>query len=60
MSRFGNYLRDTAAEMKHVKWPTQSQTIVYTILVVVVSTLVALYLSMFDYVFSQALNTIIR
>jgi preprotein translocase SecE subunit len=60
MSRFGNYLRDTAAEMKHVKWPTQSQTIVYTILVVVVSTLVALYLSMFDYAFSQALNSIIK
>ncbi|MFM2381889.1 MAG: hypothetical protein RLZZ76_656 [Candidatus Parcubacteria bacterium] len=60
MSRFGNYLRDTAAEMKHVKWPTQTQTIVYTVLVVAVSAFVALFLSAFDYGFSQALNAIIR
>ncbi len=60
MSRFGNYLRDTAAEMKHVKWPTQTQTIVYTVLVVAVSAIVALFLSAFDYGFSQALNSIIR
>jgi preprotein translocase SecE subunit len=60
MSRFGNYLRDTAAEMKYVKWPTQTQTLVYTVLVVVVSALVALFLSAFDYGFSQALNSIIK
>jgi preprotein translocase SecE subunit len=60
MSRFGNYLRDTAAEMKYVKWPTQAQTLVYTVLVVVVSALVALFLSAFDYGFSQALNSIIK
>ena len=60
MSRFGNYLRDTAAEMKHVSWPTQAQTITYTILVVVVSAVAALFLGAFDYIFSQLLNYIIR
>jgi preprotein translocase SecE subunit len=60
MSRLGNYLRDTAAEMKHVKWPTQTQAFVYTVLVVAVSAAVALFLSMFDYGFSQALNFIIK
>jgi preprotein translocase SecE subunit len=60
MSRLGNYLRDTIAEMKHVKWPTQSQTLVYTALVVAVSAFVALFLSAFDYGFSQALNFIIK
>ncbi len=59
MSRFGNYLRDTAAEMQHVKWPTRVQTITYTILVVVVSAVVALFLGAFDYAFTQLLNLVI-
>lgn len=60
MSRLGNYLRDTVSEMKHVSWPTQMQTITYTALVIGVSTIVALFLGAFDYVFTQILNFIIR
>ncbi len=60
MSRIGNYFRDTAAEMKHVKWPTQKQAFIYTILVIVISGLVALFLSAFDYIFTTALNAIIK
>lgn len=59
MSRLGNYIRDTAAEMKHVSWPTQMQTLTYTALVIVVSALVALFLGAFDYVFTQILDIII-
>lgn len=59
MSRLGNYFRDTAAEMKHVSWPTQTQAMIYTILVVVVSALVALFLGAFDYVFTTLLNTVV-
>ena len=59
MSKLGNYLRDTAAEMKHVSWPTQMQTITYTALVIGVSALVALFLGAFDYLFTQALDLII-
>ena len=60
MSRIGNYFRDTAAEMKHVSWPTQMQTITYTLLVIGVSALVAMFLGAFDYIFTQALDLIIR
>jgi len=59
MSRLGNYFRDTAAEMKHVSWPTQTQALVYTVLVVVISGLVALFLSGFDYVFTTILNQVV-
>ncbi len=59
MSRLGNYLRDTAAEMKHVSWPTQTQAMVYTALVIVVSGLVALFLGAFDYVFTTLLDVIV-
>lgn len=59
MSRLGNYLRDTVAEVKHVSWPTQTQTIVYTALVIVVSALVAVFLGAFDYLFTQLLDIVI-
>ena len=59
MSRLINYFKDTAAEMKHVSWPTQTQAFVYTALVIAVSLLVALFLGAFDYVFTQLLNIVI-
>ena len=59
MSRLGNYLRDTASEMKHVSWPTQSQAMAYTALVIVVSGLVAILLGGFDYVFTNLLDILI-
>ena len=60
MSRLSNYLRDTVAEMKHVVWPTQAQAITYTLLVVVVSAVVALFLGAVDFGFSQLLHYSIR
>jgi len=59
MSRIGNYFRDTAAEMKHVKWPTQKQAMVYTALVIGISAIVAVYLGAVDYLFTQLLNIVI-
>lgn len=59
MTRLGNYLRDTIAEMKHVSWPTQKQAAVFTVLVIAVSTLVALFVGAFDYVFTGLLNAIV-
>ena len=56
MSQLGNYLRDTAAEMKHVSWPTQTQAMIYTVLVIVISTIVALFVGAFDYIFTGLLN----
>lgn len=55
----GNYLRDTATEMKHVSWPTQSQAIIYTALVIVISAITALLLGGFDYVFTSLLDMVI-
>lgn len=60
MDNLAKYFRDTAAELKQVTWPTQQQAIFYTILVVVISALVAAYIGAFDYVFSQGINAIIR
>jgi len=59
MSRIGNYVRDTAAEMKHVTWPTQTQAFVYTALVIGISGIVAVYLGAVDYLFTQLLNIVV-
>lgn len=59
MSRLGNYLRDTATEMKHVSWPTQTQAMTYTVLVIVVSGIVAILLGGFDYLFTNLLDIVL-
>lgn len=60
MSTFINYLKDTVAELRHVSWPTRSQTLVYTVLVIVLSALTALYTGLFDFLFTRALNWFIQ
>jgi len=59
MTRLTNYLRDTIAEMKHVSWPTQSQAIIYTLLVVTIAVVVAILLSGFDYIFTRLLDMVV-
>jgi preprotein translocase subunit SecE len=47
-----DYLRETRGELKHVSWPTRNQTIAFTIIVIVVSFVVAYFLGFFDYGFA--------
>ncbi len=60
MSHFINYLKDTIAELKHVSWPTNKQSVVYTVLVIAVSIIVALFVGLFDFVFSRGLDWFIK
>jgi preprotein translocase SecE subunit len=50
-----NYFKETRAELRHVAWPTQTQTIVYTILVAGISLFIALYLGFFDFLFTSTM-----
>ena len=54
-----NYFKDVRAEMKHVTWPSRRLTIVYTIVVVMISLLTAAYLGLLDFVFSAVIKAII-
>lgn len=56
MSRLTDYFRDTRAEIKHVSWPTQRQAIVFTVLVIVLSLIVAFLLGAFDFLFTRAID----
>lgn len=57
---FGQYLRDTRGELRHVAWPTRTQTIVYAVLVAGISIGIALYLGFFDFVFTTGLSNLLN
>ena len=60
MQQFTQYLRDTVAEMKQVKWPTQNQAMIYTALIILVSAVVAIFVSIFDFIFASGIDFIIN
>jgi len=56
MNKLVNYIKDTQGELKHVSWPTQKQTIVFTVLIIVISFIVAALLGIFDFIFTTGLD----
>ena len=56
---FFQYLKDTQGELRHVAWPTRLQTVVYTVLVILLSVFIALYLGFFDFIFTSGLRNVI-
>ena len=58
MSRIQRFVRDSYQELRKVNWPTPQQARNLTIVVLVVSTAVAMYISAFDYVFGLIATTI--
>lgn len=59
MSKITEYFKETKTELKHVIWPTRRQTIFYTVIVIVLSVIIAYYLGIFDYIFSRGLEKIL-
>ncbi len=53
------YIKETRGEMKHVNWPTRSQALNYTFLVIGLSIVTAILLALADYVFGLGLETLI-
>ena len=56
---FGDYLKETRGELKHVSWPTRKQAIAFTAIVIIISLGLSIYLGLLDYVFSKGLQYII-
>ena len=59
MSKITQYLEETKTELKHVIWPSRNQTLYYTLIVIILSVVIAYYLGIFDFIFSQGLQKII-
>lgn len=60
MQKLIEYLKDTRAEMKHVSWPTKDQTVSYTVLVILLSVVVAIFLGVFDAAFRKLLELVVK
>jgi preprotein translocase subunit SecE len=55
-----NYIRETKGELKHVSWPTRRQALAFTIIVVLVSLVLSVFLGLFDFLFSRGLQYLIN
>lgn len=59
MQQLTNYFQEVSAELKKVSWPTREQTINMTLLVLVVSAVVAVYIGGLDFVFQRVVTALI-
>ena len=50
------FLKEVRLEMKKVNWPTREQTIRYTLIIIGVSVVIAIYLGGLDFIFNTLLN----
>jgi preprotein translocase subunit SecE len=53
------YFREAIAELKKVVWPTQKQTVRYSIVVIAMTVGVVIFFGFLDYIFSNILGLII-
>ena len=59
MQSLVTYLKNVKAEMAHVVWPDRNQAIRHTILIIVISAVVALFIVALDYVFTGVVARLI-
>jgi len=54
------YLKEVKGEMKHVSWPSQRQVVIFTVAVIIISLLTAVYLGIFDYFFQEGIRVLLN
>ncbi len=59
MNKTIEFLKEVKGEFKNVTWPTRSQTMYFTLAVLIVSVFVAYFLGLFDKLFSMGLEWVI-
>lgn len=58
-SKIITFLKEVRLEMKKVNWPTRQETIRYTLIIIGVSVVVAVFLGGLDFLFTILLNQFI-
>lgn len=59
IEKIKKYLKTSLEEIKKVNWPTKKETQNYTLVVIAISTFVAVFLYILDQIFSTALKVVI-
>jgi len=60
MAGVGNYMQEVAKEMRKVTWPTQKELISNTVVTIVASIIIALFIFATDRVISTVLEMVYR
>lgn len=60
LGRLGKFLREVRAELKKVAWPGRKELVSSTLVVVTVVVIVAAFIGLIDFVFSQGLKVLVR
>lgn len=59
MHRIIEFLKESRIELKKVTWPTRSDALRYTVVVIIISGAVALFLGGLDYLFQYLLTNFV-
>lgn len=54
-----SYIKETKGELSHVNWPSKRKSIIFTVVVIIVSAITSVFLGFFDLVFSKILDLVI-
>ncbi len=60
MNKISQFLKEVRQEVKKVTWPTKAETIRYSVMVLVASLIVAIYLGGVDYIVANLLEEFIQ
>jgi preprotein translocase subunit SecE len=59
LKKIGTFLSEVKTELKKVNWPTFKETVRYTLIVIFVSVLVAIFLGGLDWIYLNLIRKII-
>ena len=59
MTALVTYIKHVREELGHVEWPSRQEAIGHTLMIILVSALVALLVGVLDYVFGQAVSSVV-
>jgi len=54
------FIRQSIEELKKVNWPTRTQTLKLTLIVIAVSVAVGLYIGVLDFLFTKLIELVIK
>ncbi len=60
LNRLKNYLADVVAEMKKVSWVKRKELLTTTAVVIVFSTILAVFIGLVDLIFASLLQLVLR
>lgn len=59
MTALFTYIKHVREELGHVEWPSNREAIAHTLMIILVSAIVALLVGVLDYVFGLAVSSVV-